>query len=227
MAPAAWEAKAARWIRPAAWIGGLIPLGLLVAGAFTGGLGADPIEYVTLRTGFATLLMLMCTLAVTPVRRLTGWNWLAPARRTLGLCAFLYVCLHFATYLFDQGFAWTYVVEDVVERPYVTVGLVAFLLLIPLAVTSTKGWIRRMGKRWQKLHKVVYLAAGLGVLHFIWLVKSDLREPLIFAAVFALLMALRIPALAGRKRKRPGATPRAAAEPQDGRPGETRPATMA
>lgn len=228
MVQASWQLHAARWIRPAAWVGGLIPLILLVAGAFTGGLGADPIEYVTLRTGFATLLMLMCTLAVTPVRRLTGWNWLAPARRTLGLCAFLYVCLHFATYLVDQGFALEYIVEDVAERPYVTAGFTAFLLLIPLALTSTQGWIRRLGKRWQKLHKVVYLAAGLGVLHFIWLVKSDLRDPLIFAAVFALLMALRIPALAGRKPKRaPKATRRAAAESQDERPGETRPATMA
>ena len=216
MAPASWELRAARWIRPAAWVGGLIPLILLVAGVFTGGLGADPIEYVTLRTGFATLLMLMCTLAVTPVRRLTGWNWLAPARRTLGLCAFLYVCLHLATYLVDQGFAWTYIVEDVAERPYVTAGFTAFLLLVPLALTSTKASIRRLGKRWQKLHKVVYLAAGLGVLHFIWLVKSDLRDPLIFAAVFALLMVLRIPAVAGRRPKgaakqRP-ATRRAAAE---------------
>lgn len=216
MAPASWELKAARWVRPAAWIGGLVPLILLVAGAFTGGLGADPIEYVTLRTGFATLLMLMCTLAVTPVRRLTGWNWLAPARRTLGLCAFLYVCIHLLTYLVDQGFAWTYIVEDVAERPYVTAGFTAFLLLVPLALTSTKASIRRLGKRWQKLHKVVYLAAGLGVLHFIWLVKSDLRDPLIFAGVFALLMALRIPALAGRKPKRVArsqpATRRAAAE---------------
>ncbi|HEU4882039.1 MAG TPA: protein-methionine-sulfoxide reductase heme-binding subunit MsrQ [Longimicrobium sp.] len=216
MAPASWQLTAARWVRPAAWVGGLIPLVLLVSGAFTGGLGADPIEYVTLRTGFATLLMLMCTLAVTPVRRLTGWNWLAPARRTFGLCAFLYVCIHLLTYLVDQGFAWTYIVEDVAERPYVTAGFTAFLLLVPLALTSTKASIRRLGKRWQKLHKVVYLAAGLGVLHFIWLVKSDLRDPLIFAAVFALLMALRIPALAGRKPKRaakaPVATRRPAAE---------------
>lgn len=216
MAPASWQLKAARWIRPAAWVGGLIPLILLVTGAFTGGLGADAIEYVTLRTGFATLLMLMCTLAVTPVRRLTGWNWLAPARRTFGLCAFLYVCIHLLIYLVDQGFAWTYIVEDVVERPYVTAGFTAFLLLVPLALTSTKASIRRLGKRWQKLHRVVYLAAGLGVLHFIWLVKSDLRDPLIFAAVFALLMALRIPALAGRKpgraAKGPVATRRPAAE---------------
>lgn len=216
MAPPSWQLTAARWIRPAAWIGGLVPLVLLVAGAFTGGLGADPIEYVTLRTGFATLLMLMLTLAVTPARRLTGWNWLAPARRTLGLCAFLYVCLHLATYLVDQGFAWTYIVEDVAERPYVTAGFTAFLLLVPLALTSTRAAIRRMGKRWQKLHRLVYLAGGLGVLHFIWLVKSDLREPLIFAAVFALLMALRIPGLlGGRGRKAgkgPAATRRAAME---------------
>lgn len=231
MAGASWELKAARWIRPAAWIGGLIPLVLLVAGAFTGGLGADPIEYVTLRTGFATLLMLMCTLAVTPVRRLTGWNWLAPARRTLGLCAFLYVCLHLSTYLVDQGFAWTYIVEDVAERPYVTAGFTAFLLLLPLALTSTKASIRRLGKRWQKLHRLVYLAAGLGVLHFLWLVKSDLREPLIFAAVFAVLMALRLPALANRGKKPPArrgaATRRRGTESEGAAAGETRGAVSA
>jgi sulfoxide reductase heme-binding subunit YedZ len=209
-----WQLAAARWVRPAAWVAGLIPLVLLVAGAFTGGLGADPIEYVTLRTGFATLLMLMVTLAVTPVRRLTGWNWLASTRRTFGLCAFLYVCLHLLTYMVDQGFTFTYIGEDIAERPYITVGFTAFLLLVPLALTSTKASIRRLGKRWQKLHRLIYLAAGLGVLHFIWLVKSDLRDPLIFAAVFMLLMALRIPALTGGrgKKARPGATRRAAME---------------
>jgi sulfoxide reductase heme-binding subunit YedZ len=216
VADRSWQLTAARWIRPAAWIGGLVPLILLVAGAFTGGLGADPIDYVTLRTGFATLLMLMLTLAVSPVRRLTGWNWLAPARRTLGLCAFLYVCLHLLTYMVDQGFAWTYIAQDVAKRPYVTAGFTAFLLLVPLALTSTKGAIRRLGKRWQKLHRLIYLAAGLGVLHFIWLVKSDLREPLIFAAVFAVLMALRIPGLPGgpgkKVKKQPAAARRAAME---------------
>ena len=205
MAAPSWQLTAARWVRPAAWIAGLVPLALLVAGAFTGGLGADPIEYVTLRTGFATLLMLMATLAVSPVRKLTGWNWLASARRTFGLCAFLYVCLHFLTYMVDQGFSPGYIVEDVAKRPYVTAGFTAFLLLVPLALTSTKGAIRRMGKRWQKLHQLVYLAAGLGVLHFIWLVKSDLRDPLIFAAVFLLLMALRIPGVPGGRGKKAGA----------------------
>jgi sulfoxide reductase heme-binding subunit YedZ len=192
-APPSWHLRAARWVRPAAWAVGLLPLALLVLAALTTGLTADPIEFVTHRTGFAALALLMGSLAVTPLRRWTGWNWLAPARRTLGLSAFGYALLHFATYLFDQGFSFGYVVEDVVERPYVTVGFLALLLLVPLAATSTKAAIRRLGKRWQKLHRLVYLAAGLGVLHFFWLVKADLREPLAFAAVFALLMLLRLP----------------------------------
>ncbi len=202
MAPASWELRAARWIRPAAWVGGLVPLALIVAAGFTGGLGAEPIEEVTHRTGFATLLMLMLTLAISPVRRWTGWNWLAPTRRTLGLCAFLYVCLHLVIYLVDQGFSLGFIVEDVVKHPYVTAGFAAFLLLVPLALTSTKASIRRLGKRWQKLHRLVYLAAGLGVLHFLWLVKKDLRDPLIFAAVFAALMLARLaPRLAAARRR--------------------------
>lgn len=203
-APAPWQLRAARWIRPAAWVAGLVPLALIVVAGFTGGLGAEPIEEVTHRTGFATLLLLMCTLAISPVRRWTGWNWLAPARRTLGLCAFLYVCLHLVIYLVDQGFSVDFIVEDVVEHPYVTVGFAAFLLLVPLALTSTRASIRRLGKRWQKLHRLVYLATGLGVLHFLWLVKKDLRDPLIFAAVFAVLMLARLaPRLAARSRARP------------------------
>lgn len=187
-------------MRPAAWIAGLVPLALLAAAAFTGGLGAEPIEEVTHRTGFATLLILMLTLAVSPVRRWTRWNWLAPARRTLGLCAFLYVCLHLSIYLVDQGFTWSYIAEDVLERTYITAGFAAFLLLVPLALTSTRASIRRLGKRWQKLHRLVYLAAGLGVLHFLWLVKKDLRDPLTFAAVFAALMLARLaPKLAPRR----------------------------
>ncbi|HEY0025623.1 MAG TPA: protein-methionine-sulfoxide reductase heme-binding subunit MsrQ [Longimicrobium sp.] len=202
-APAPWQLRAARWIRPAAWVGGLVPLALIVAAGFTGGLGAEPIEEVTHRTGFATLLMLMLTLAISPIRRWTGWNWLAPARRTLGLCAFLYVCLHLVIYLVDQGFSVGFIVEDVVEHPYVTVGFAAFLLLVPLALTSTKASIRRLGKRWQKLHRLVYLATGLGVLHFLWLVKKDLRDPLIFAAVFAALMLARLAPRLVAARRRP------------------------
>ena len=212
MAPRRWEATAARWVRPLAWAGGLLPLALLILAAFTTGLGAEPIEKVTHRTGFAALTLLMCTLAVTPVRRLSGWNWLVPARRILGLSAFGYACGHFAIYLFDQGFSWGYIAEDVAERPYVTAGFTALLLLVPLAVTSTQGWMRRLGKRWQKLHRLVYLAAGLGVLHFLWGVKQDVRDPLLFAAVFALLMALRLLKLRLR-RPQPRPTPRQAATP--------------
>lgn len=215
MGDRSWHLAAARWVRPAAWVAGLIPFILLVTGAFTGGLGADPIDYVTLRTGFATLLMLMVSLAVTPVRKWTGWNWLASTRRTFGLCAFGYLCLHFLTYMVDQEFSPGVILTDIAKRPYVTAGFTAFVLLVPLALTSTKASIRRLGKRWQKLHRLVYVAAGLGVLHFIWLVKSDLREPLIFAAVFAALMALRVPGwLAGRGKGKAGprATRRAAAE---------------
>jgi sulfoxide reductase heme-binding subunit YedZ len=186
-----------RWgIKPVVWVLALLPLGVLVWDGFTDGLGAEPIEEITHRTGFTALTMLMITLAVTPARKLTGWNQLIQHRRLLGLFAFFYATLHFSTYLFDQFFSLSYIIEDVLERPYITVGFVAFLLLIPLALTSTKGMIRRVGgKRWQRLHRLIYLAAALGVLHFLWLVKADLREPLMFAGILALLLALRIPGL--------------------------------
>ena len=147
----------------------------------------------------------------------------------MGLCAFLYVCLHLLTYLVDQGFSLGVHREDVAERPYVTAGFTAFLLLLPLALTSTRASIRRLGKRWQKLHRLVYLAAGLGVLHFIWLVKSDLREPLIFAAVFAVLMALRVPRWLAEEARSEGRPPAATRAGRDGivegaRRGETPPA---
>jgi methionine sulfoxide reductase heme-binding subunit len=197
--PPPWHRTAGRWAAPGAWAVGAVPLALLLLAALTTGLTAEPIEFVTHRTGFAALSLLMASLALTPLRRWTGWNWLAPARRALGLSAFGYALLHFGVYLFDQGFSAPYVVEDVVERPYVTAGFLALLLLVPLAATSTRAAIRRMGKRWQKLHRLVYLAAGLGVLHFLWLVKADLRRPLVFATIFALLMLLRLPRLAPRR----------------------------
>jgi methionine sulfoxide reductase heme-binding subunit len=196
-----------RAVRPAAWIAGLVPLAILVYRAATGGLTANPIEDVTHRTGFAALTLLMATLAVTPVRHLTGWNALAPARRTFGLLAFGYAALHFVTYLVDQAFSPAYVIEDVVERPWVTVGFAALVLLVPLAVTSTRGWIRRLGRRWQKLHRLVYLAGALAVLHHLLLVKQDLRQPLAFAAVFAVLMALRLRVKPRRPAVRTAAAP--------------------
>ena len=191
-------------LKPAVWIGGLLPLVLLVAAGATGTLEADPVKDITHRTGKAVLTLLLCTLAVTPVRRLTGWNGVIAARRPLGLFAFFYAVLHFFIYLGDQAFAPAYIVADVVEHPYVTAGFTAFCLLVPLALTSTKASIRRLGKRWVKLHRLIYAAAVLGVIHFLWSVKKDVREPLIYAAVLAVLLAMRIPAWMEQRRK-PGA----------------------
>lgn len=188
-------ARLVRWgLKPAIWIACLVPLGLLVHDFFTGGLGANPIEKVTLTTGKTALILLMVALSVTPLRRLTGWNQLAKVRRLLGLFAFFYVALHFAIYIgLDQFFAFGDIAEDILERPYITVGFAAFMLLLPLAITSTTGWIRRLGRRWRQLHRLVYVAAGLGVLHYFWKVKADTREPLLFAGILAVLLLLRLP----------------------------------
>ena len=199
-----------RWSGPAGWAVGALPLVWLLARVATDGLGAEPIEEATHITGFGTLALLMATLSITPLRRLTGQNGLIGARRSLGLAAYGYGCLHFAIYLLDQGFALDYIVEDVAKRWWVTVGFTALLLLTPLAVTSTRGWIRRLGKRWQKLHRLIYLAAGLGVLHFFLLVKEDVRRPLLFALGFALLMALRLPLRRGQPAARGETRPREA-----------------
>lgn len=190
---------AGRAARVLVFAAALVPLALLVRDALTGGLGANPVEEITHRTGWWALALLMATLAVTPVRRLTGWNRLAGYRRMVGLFAFFYATLHVLTYFgLDQLFAMEYLVEDVIERPYITVGFTAWLLLVPLALTSTRGWIRRLGRRWQKLHRLVYVAAALGVLHFLWLVKADTREPLIFGAILVLLLGARVARRLGR-----------------------------
>lgn len=188
-------------LKPAVWIGGLLPLAIILFVAATGGLEADPVKDVEHRTGEAVLQLLFATLAVTPLRRLTGWNWLVAARRPLGLFAFFYAVIHFFIYLGDQAFAPAYIVEDVVKHPYVTAGFAAFCLLLALALTSTKASIRRMGKRWAKLHRAVYLAGILGVIHYVWAVKKDVEEPLMYAAVLALLLALRIPGWLEKRRK--------------------------
>ena len=194
-------------MKTAVWLAALAPFALLVWDGLGDGLGAEPIEEVTHRTGKTALVLLLCSLAVTPLRRRTGWNGAVRFRRLLGLFAFFYACLHLATYLFDQEFLPEYIVEDVVEHPYVTAGFTAFLLLVPLALTSTQGMIRRLGKRWLKLHRLVYAAAALAVLHFVWLVKKDLTEPLVYAAVLALLLAFRLPMLSGRRKRPPRARP--------------------
>jgi methionine sulfoxide reductase heme-binding subunit len=190
-------------IRAATAAAALIPLAVLLWDAATGDLGVEPIETITHRTGWWGLTLLMATLSVTPIRRLTGWNRLIQARKPLGLVAFSYVCLHFLTYIvLDQWFGWSYIVEDIVERPFITVGFTAFVLLIPLAATSTARAIRRLGgKRWKRIHQLIYPAAVLAVLHFLWLVKADTREPLLFGGVLVVLLAMRIPAIAGALRK--------------------------
>ena len=181
-------------LKTALWVAALTPFANLLYRTATSGLGANPIEEVTHETGEWALILLLATLAVTPLRRVTGWNRLAGLRRPLGLFAFFYATLHFLTYLvLDQYFGFAYILDDIRERPYITVGTAALLLLIPLAVTSTKGWIRRLGKRWTKLHRLVYVSAALAVLHYVWLVKADLRRPLVFAAILALLLLLRTP----------------------------------
>lgn len=189
------------------WLGCLAPAAWLGAGLFTGWLGVNPIEKLTRVTGLTTLILLLVTLAVSPVRRLTGWNPLVKLRRPLGLFAFFYAVLHFGIWMgLDLGLQLEWVWEDIVERPYITVGFSAFLLLIPLAVTSTRGWIRRLGKRWSLLHRLAYVATGLGLVHFYWLVKADVRLPLLLIAVFALLMGARIQRWWSRRDRRSGRT---------------------
>ena len=183
----------------------LLALGLRAA---SGGLGANPIEEVTHTTGDWSLRLLLATLAVTPLRRLSGWSALAPLRRTLGLAAFSYVCLHLLTFVvLDQFFDWHAIVEDVLERRYISAGFAGFLCLLPLAITSTRGWQRRLGLRWVKLHRLVYVAASLGVVHHLWLVKSDLRAPLVHAGVLALLLGSRCWLRAGGRRSRGSQAP--------------------
>lgn len=204
----------ARAAKPLLWLLCLTPLALLVWRFFANRLGANPVEFLTHRTGFWALVLLLCTLAVTPLRRLTHWPWLARLRRPLGLFAFFYALLHVAIWIgLDRFFDWTTMLEDVLERPYITAGAVAFLLLVPLAVTSTRGWTRRLGRRWQLLHRLVYVATAAAVLHFFWKRSSklDIFEPLLFAALLLVLLLARVPIWLERRRRRGAvpATPRA------------------
>ena len=176
------------------WLGALAPGAWLASGLTRGDLGANPIETLTHVTGMTTLVLLLVTLAVTPFRRLTGWNPVIRLRRPLGLFAFFYALVHFSIWFaFDMVFNWRWMLEDVAKRPYITVGFTALLVLLPLAVTSTKGWIRRLGKRWVTLHKGIYVAAALGVVHYYWLVKADTGLPVLLGACLAILLALRAP----------------------------------
>lgn len=193
-----------RWvIKPIIWVGALAPAAILLWRFFTDDLGANPIEVITHWTGRTALTLLMVTLAVTPIRRITHYNPIIQVRRLVGLFAFFYAVLHFLTYVvLDLFFDFSAVAEDILERPYITVGFTAFVLLIPLAITSTKGWMRRLGKKWVVLHRLIYLSAGLGVLHFLWKVKADTRAPLIYGVVLGVLLLLRLPAFLARRTAR-------------------------
>ena len=183
------------------FLASLLPTIRLAFAVYTDQLGANPIEKILHKTGFWTLSFLLIALSVTPLRLITGKTWVGQFRRMLGLFAFFYACLHLLIYLgIDQFFDWNSILKDVTKRPYVTVGLTAFLLLIPLAITSTAKMIHRLGAhRWKKLHRSVYLIAILGVVHFSWLVKKDLFEPLLFATGLGLLLMFRIVPAAKRK----------------------------
>ncbi len=175
------------------WVLGSLPLAWMAWGLARDRLGANPVEALLHLAGRWALVFLLLGLAVTPLRRLAGWSRLIKVRRLLGLFAFFYASLHLLVYLvLDQGLALAFILEDVTERPFITVGAAAFLLLLPLALTSTKGWIRRLGGRWLALHRLVYPAAGLAVLHFYWKVKADTLWPLVAAGILSALLLARL-----------------------------------
>ena len=183
-----------RLVKPVVFLACLVPIAWLLWRVASADLGSNPIETLNRFTGDWTLRLLLITLAVTPLRRLTGRHQLIRLRRMLGLFAFFYATVHFLTYaLIDQYFDFPAIVQDVAKRPFITVGFASFLLLIPLAVTSTNGMVRRLGgRRWQRLHRLVYAIAVGGVVHFLWLVKSDLAEPALYAAILAALLGYRL-----------------------------------
>ena len=193
-----------RWLKPAILTGGLVPLAALALRAWRGELGANPIAEVMNALGLMALVFLVASLACTPLRARFGWTWPIRVRRLLGLMAFTYATIHVATYAgLDQLGDWRAITADVLKRRFIFVGFAAYVLLVPLAITSTAGWVRRLGfVRWKRLHRLVYLAAGLGVIHFVWRVKADLREPLVYVAVLGVLLLGRVPRLRG-ERSRP------------------------
>jgi sulfoxide reductase heme-binding subunit YedZ len=186
------------WLRILVHIACWLPLALLIWDFTRDNLTVNPIQEITHRTGKTALILLVLSLACTPVNTLVGIKQVLPLRRPLGLYAFFYVCLHLLTFVaLDYGLDLALIEEAIVEKRYVLVGFTAFLLLLPLAITSTKGWQRRLGKRWKLLHRLVFLAAPLAVVHFVWLVKADIREPLLYGAAVVCLLLLRRPIVRG------------------------------
>lgn len=199
MTSAQWVGRVAR---PLVWFGGAIPAVILLLRFFSvygEDLGANPAETLEHFTGTVALVTLLVALTITPLRRATGINALIRLRRPIGLWAFAYACAHLSCYLvFDQFFDWAEIVRDVIKRPYITVGFTAFLILLSLALTSTRWAIARMGKRWQQLHRLVYVAATMGVFHYLWSVKLDTSVPVALAMVLVALLALRVKRHPGR-----------------------------
>ncbi len=191
--------------KPIVFLACLTPFVWVLARAFELGdlnLGANPVEEIQDTLGIWGLRFILITLSITPLRQLTRKNWLLQFRRMLGLFAFFYVAMHFLNYLvLDQTFSFPLIIEDIIERPFITIGFTAFLLLIPLAVTSTSGWRRQLAKRWQQLHYLVYLIGALGCWHFYWQVKKDLTEPLIYVGILALLLTTRLVKWARRRKQ--------------------------
>ena len=191
------------WLQILAHVGALIPLALLVWGYAQNQLTANPIREITLRTGRVALVLLLLSLACTPVTILFRFKPALKLRRPLGLYAFLYASLHLLTFVgLDYGFDFSLIVPEVREKRIVQVGILAFLLLLPLAITSTRGWMRRLGKNWRRLHRLVYLAAVAVVIHFVWVAKGDIRRPLRYGAVLALLLLIRVPPIRKILRRR-------------------------
>ena len=226
------DALLRRVVKPAVFLLCLLPLLRLVAGIFGwagADLGVNPVETMQDTLGIWGLRLLLATLAITPLRVLAGWPRIMAFRRMLGLYAFAYILLHFLFYLFvDQAFDWQQLAADIVKRPYITVGFTALLLLLPLAVTSTRAAMRRLGRRWQTLHRLVYPAAVLGCVHFWWQVKADVREPLVYAGIAALLLGWRAArALRRRRARRAASSPVARGARADGDAGEDQQAARA
>jgi sulfoxide reductase heme-binding subunit YedZ len=182
------------WLKPAVFTGALVPFAVTIVQALRGTLSANPIAEALNRFGLLTLIFLILALTMTPLRGIFGWTWPLRLRRMLGLFAFFYAALHFTTYFaIDQGLKLSVVIEDVLKRKFILVGFLAFLLLIPLAITSTNAMVRRLGFRnWQRLHRIAYVATILGVIHFVWRVKKDVTEPAIYGAVLAALLGFRL-----------------------------------
>jgi sulfoxide reductase heme-binding subunit YedZ len=203
-----------RWLKGVVGGAAMIPAALTGFWLFTDGLGANPIENALNKLGLWTLILLLAGLACTPLKVLFGWKWPLKVRKMLGLCAFVYACLHFSFYVVvDKTFSWDEILEDITKRKFITVGFAALVLLVPLAVTSTSKMVKRMGfPRWKNLHRLVYVAATLGIIHFMWRVKADLLEPLIYAGVLAVLFLVRVVAFVRERGRGGAATSSSAAE---------------